>query len=47
MPVAGYVLYYAHTREIRGLLILLASLLLLTGVLRHIWRKDSTAAVQA
>jgi signal peptidase I len=47
LPVAGYVLYYAHTREIRGLLILLASLLLLTGVLRHIWRKDNAAMVQA
>jgi signal peptidase len=47
VPVAGYVLYYAHTREVRGLLICLAALSLLFGMLRWIWRKEATAPVGA
>lgn len=47
VPVAGYVLYYAHTREVRGLLICLAALSLLVGMLRWIWRREATAPVGA
>jgi signal peptidase len=45
VPVAGYVLYYAHTREVRGALICLVALFLLFGMLRRIWRKEATAPV--
>jgi signal peptidase len=45
VPVAGYVLYYAHTREVRGALICLVALFLLVGTLRRIWRKQATAPV--
>ena len=44
VPVAGYVLFYAHTREIRSALIALAALLLLIGTLRRIWRRDPAPA---
>jgi signal peptidase len=47
VPVAGYVLYYAHTREVRGILICLAALLLLFGMLRRIWRKEAIAPAGA
>jgi signal peptidase I len=47
VPFAGYVLYYAHTREVRTTLIFVAALLLLVGTLRRIWRKDEVAAVSA
>ena len=47
VPVAGYILYYAHTREIRSLLICLAALSLLVGILRRIWRKEETAPAGA
>jgi signal peptidase len=47
VPVAGYVLYYAHTREVRGALICLAAVLLLFGMLRRIWRKEAAAPVGA
>jgi signal peptidase I len=47
VPVAGYVLYYAHTREVRGLLICVAALSLLFGMLRWIWRREATAPVGA
>jgi len=47
VPVAGYILFYAHTREVRGLLICLAGLSLLVGMLRWIWRKEATAPVGA
>jgi signal peptidase len=47
VPVAGYVLYYAHTREVRGALICLVALFLLFGMLRWIWRKEATAPVGA
>ncbi|MDX6408943.1 MAG: signal peptidase [Gaiellaceae bacterium] len=47
VPVAGYVLYYAHTREVRGLLIFLAALSMLVAMLRWIWRRDATAPVGA
>jgi signal peptidase len=47
VPAAGYVLVYAHTREVRSALICLASLLVLVGLLRRIWRKETTAPVGA
>jgi signal peptidase len=47
VPIAGYILFYAHTREVRGLLICLASLSLLFGMLRWIWRRDTTAPAGA
>jgi signal peptidase I len=40
VPFAGYVLYYAHTREVRALLISIAALLLLTALLKRIWRPE-------
>jgi signal peptidase len=47
VPFAGYVLVYAHTREIRGLLICLSAFFLLIGLLRRIWHNDATAAARA
>jgi len=47
VPVAGYILFYAHTREVRGLLICVAALSLLVAVLGWIWRKETTAPVSA
>jgi signal peptidase len=44
VPLAGYVLVYAHTREIRALLICLSALFLLLGLLRRIWQNEPTAA---
>ena len=43
VPLAGYVLFYAHTRELRGSLIAIAALLVLAGLLRHIWRTETPA----
>lgn len=47
VPVAGYVLVYAHTREIRSALIALAAILVLIGLLRRIWRKETIAPAGA
>ena len=47
VPVAGYILFYAHTREVRSLLICLAALSLLVGVLLRIWRKEAAAPAGA
>jgi len=47
VPLAGYVLYYAHTREIRSALICIAAAFLLFGALRRIWRIDSTRPSEA
>jgi signal peptidase len=44
IPVAGYVLWYAHTREIRTAIIAVAALLILGGILRRIWREEPVAA---
>jgi len=38
IPIAGYALWYSHTREVRSGFILVAALLLLTWLLRRIWR---------
>jgi signal peptidase len=47
VPFAGYVLYYAHTREVRAVLICLAAMLALIGVLRRIWRNEEVAPAGA
>jgi signal peptidase I len=47
VPFAGYVLYYAHTREVRTVLILLFAAILLFNVLRRIWRKEDVAPAGA
>ncbi|MFL6019751.1 MAG: signal peptidase I [Gaiellaceae bacterium] len=47
VPAAGYVLYYAHTREVRGALIAVAALLALFALLRRIWRTPQPARAEA
>jgi signal peptidase I len=47
VPVAGYVLYYAHTREVRSALICIVAALLLLGLMRKIWRTESTRPSEA
>lgn len=46
VPYLGYVIWYAHTREVRTALILLVAGFLLLSMLRWIWR-DNTGAVEA
>lgn len=41
VPIAGYVLYYAHTREVRGALLAVFALLFIVAALRRIWRSDA------
>jgi signal peptidase I len=43
VPFAGYALFYAHTREVRGGLILIAAAFILMGLLRRIWRPAASA----
>ena len=43
VPFAGYALFYAHTREVRGLVIVLAAAFVLIGLLRRIWRPEAPA----
>ena len=40
VPYAGYALWYAHTREVRTALIILAALFALSAMLRRIWRTE-------
>ena len=47
VPLAGYALWYAHTREIRAVLLGAFALFVLIGVLRRIWRTDPVKAVEA
>ena len=47
VPFAGYVLVYAHTREVRAGLIFVAALFLLFALLRRIWKPETTAPVSA
>jgi len=47
VPLAGYALWYAHTREIRAMLLGAFALFVLIGVLRRIWRTDPGQAVEA
>ena len=44
IPGAGYVLWYAHTRELRTALIALAAVLILAALLRRIWREEGPSA---
>lgn len=43
VPGVGYVLWYAHTREVRTALIALAAVLILAALLRRIWREEGPA----
>ncbi len=47
VPLAGYLLYYAHTREIRGLLLILVAVFVLIRLLRWIWRTEPARPAQA
>lgn len=47
VPLAGYLLWYAHTREIRAALLAAFGLFVLIGALRRIWRTDPARAVEA
>jgi signal peptidase len=40
VPLAGYLLYYAHTREIRVVPLLVFAVIVLFGILRRIWRSE-------
>jgi signal peptidase I len=44
VPYAGYALWYLHTREVRTGLVLFSALLLLTWMLRRIWRTEAAPA---
>jgi signal peptidase len=44
VPYAGYALWYAHTREVRTALIILAALFALSAMLRRIWRDEGAEA---
>ena len=43
IPFAGYALFYAHTREVRGLVLVLFCGFALVGMLRRIWRPEAPA----
>jgi signal peptidase I len=47
VPFAGYVLWYAHTREVRGALLGLFVMFLLFSALRRIWRSDTRRPAEA
>jgi signal peptidase len=47
VPLAGYLLYYAHTREIRGLLLIVFAVFVLVGLLRWIWRREPAHPAEA
>jgi signal peptidase I len=47
VPVAGYVLWYAHTREIRALLLIIFGVFVLVAALRRIWRSEPARTVKA
>jgi signal peptidase I len=40
VPFVGYVVWYAHTREVRGVLIVLAAIFILFSAMRRIWRRE-------
>jgi signal peptidase len=44
VPVAGYLLWYAHTREIRALLLIVFTIFVLGAALRRIWRSEPRVA---
>ncbi len=47
VPLAGYLLYYAHTREVRGALTAIIAALLLLAILRRIWRTEAAKEARA
>jgi signal peptidase len=47
VPVAGYVLWYAHTREVRALLLIVFGAFVLVAALRWIWRSEPARTVKA
>ena len=47
VPVAGYVLWYAHTRVVRGTLLTLFVVFMLIGVLRRIWGRGARRPLEA
>ena len=47
VPVAGYALWYLHTREVRGLLLTAFVVFMLVGVLRRIWSGDARRPAEA
>jgi signal peptidase I len=47
VPIAGYVLWYAHTREIRALLLTLFGVFVLVTALRRIWRSEPARTAEA
>jgi signal peptidase I len=44
VPYAGYALVYARTREVRTALVAVLALIVLTSLLRRIWRTERTPA---
>jgi signal peptidase I len=46
VPFAGYVLWYAHTREVRAVLLIVFAAFVLTAALRRIWRTNSARPVE-
>ena len=47
VPLAGYVLWYAHTREIRALLLAVFAAFVLVAALRRIWRNEPARPAEA
>jgi signal peptidase I len=44
VPLAGYLLYFSHTREIRALLLIVFAVSVLVAALRWIWRSEPAPA---
>jgi signal peptidase len=44
LPYAGYALVYARTREVRTAIVAVLTLMILTSLLRRIWRTEQTPA---
>jgi signal peptidase I len=47
VPLAGYLLYYAHTREIRALLLIVFAVFVVGALLRRIWRSEPAHPAEA
>jgi signal peptidase len=44
VPLAGYLLYFSHTRELRALLLIVFAVSVLAAVLHRIWRNEPAPA---
>ena len=44
VPLAGYLLYYSHTRQIRALLLIVFAVSVLVAALRWVWRSEPAPA---